>query len=75
MNSTEHEMAKLSLQEQLLKAGLINEKKLKKVKKGSKKSRDLAREVKAGVEISKQALVENRVSSKSKPETAKLQIF
>lgn len=58
MNSTEHDMAKLSLQEQLLKAGLVNEKKLKKVKKGSKKSRDLAREIKAGVEISKQALTE-----------------
>lgn len=50
-------MAKLSLQEQMLKAGLVNEKKLKKAKKGSKKSRDLAREVKASVEISKQAQV------------------
>ena len=51
-------MAKLSLQEQMLKAGLVNEKKLKKAKKGSKKSRDLAREVKASVEISKQAQVD-----------------
>ena len=51
-------MAKLSLQEQMLKAGLVNEKKLKKAKKGSKKSRDLAREVKASVESSKQAQVE-----------------
>lgn len=48
-------MAKLSLQEQLLKAGLVNEKKLKKAKKGSKKSRDLAKEVKASVEVTKQA--------------------
>lgn len=48
-------MAKLSLQDQLLKAGLVNEKKLKKAKKGSKKSRDLAKEVKASVEESKQA--------------------
>lgn len=51
-------MAKLSLQEQMLKAGLVNEKKLKKAKKGSKKSRDLAREVKASVESAKLAQVE-----------------
>ncbi len=46
-------MAKLSLQEQMLKAGLVNEKKLKKAKKGSKKSRVQAREVKAAVEEQK----------------------
>ena len=46
-------MAKLTLQEQMLKAGLVNEKKLKKAKKGSKKSRVQAREVKAAVEESK----------------------
>ena len=46
-------MAKLSLQEQMLKAGLVNEKKLKKAKKGSKKSRTQAREVKAAVEEKK----------------------
>ncbi|MFC3122902.1 DUF2058 domain-containing protein [Agaribacter flavus] len=46
-------MAKLSLQDQMLKAGLVNEKKLKKAKKGSKKSRQLAREVKASVEANK----------------------
>ena len=46
-------MAKLSLQEQMLKAGLVNEKKLKKAKKGSKKSRTQAREVKAAVEEQK----------------------
>jgi uncharacterized protein YaiL (DUF2058 family) len=51
-------MAKLSLQEQLLKAGLVNEKKLNKAKKGSKKSRDLSREVKASVEVTKQAQAE-----------------
>ena len=51
-------MAKLSLQEQLLNAGLVNEKKLKKAKKGSKKSRDLAKEVKASVAVTKQAQVE-----------------
>lgn len=43
-------MSKLSLQEQMLKAGLVNEKKLKKAKKGSKKSRVQAREAKAAAE-------------------------
>ena len=47
-------MAKMSLQEQMMKAGLVNQKKLKKAKKGSKKSRELAREVKASVEEKKQ---------------------
>ncbi|MEH0674029.1 DUF2058 domain-containing protein [Vibrio scophthalmi] len=51
-------MAKLTLQEQMLKAGLVNEKKLKKAKKGSKKSRVQAREVKAAVEEQKKAQVE-----------------
>ncbi|USD64043.1 DUF2058 domain-containing protein [Vibrio sp. SCSIO 43136] len=46
-------MSKLSLQEQMLKAGLVNEKKLKKAKKGSKKSRTQAKEVKAAVEEQK----------------------
>ena len=46
-------MAKLTLQEQMLKAGLVNEKKLKKAKKGSKKSRTQAKEVKAAVEENK----------------------
>lgn len=48
-------MSKLSLQEQMLKAGLVNEKKLKKAKKGSKKSRVQAREAKAAVEENKAA--------------------
>ncbi len=48
----------MTLQEQMLKAGLVNKKKLNKVKKGSKKSRDLAKEVKASVEANKQAQVE-----------------
>ncbi|MDN3610186.1 DUF2058 domain-containing protein [Vibrio ostreicida] len=51
-------MAKLSLQEQMLKAGLVNEKKLKKAKKGSKKSRVQAREVKAAVEEQKRQQLE-----------------
>ncbi|MEZ9059756.1 DUF2058 domain-containing protein [Vibrio pelagius] len=52
-------MAKLTLQEQMLKAGLVNEKKLKKAKKGSKKSRVQAREAKAAAE-------ENRLAQQAK---------
>ena len=48
----------LSLQEQLLKAGLTNEKKAKKAKKSSKKTRDLKREVKAAAEEKRQAQVQ-----------------
>ncbi|MEZ9567076.1 DUF2058 domain-containing protein [Vibrio artabrorum] len=48
-------MAKLTLQEQMLKAGLVNEKKLKKAKKGSKKSRVQSREAKAAAEEAKLA--------------------
>ncbi|GLQ74388.1 DUF2058 domain-containing protein [Vibrio penaeicida] len=48
-------MAKLTLQEQMLKAGLVNEKKLKKAKKNSKKSRVQAREAKAAAEATKAA--------------------
>lgn len=51
-------MAKLTLQEQMLKAGLVNEKKLKKAKKSSKKSRVQAREVKAAVEENKRQQLE-----------------
>ncbi|EKO3946640.1 DUF2058 domain-containing protein [Vibrio fluvialis] len=46
-------MAKLTLQEQMLKAGLVNEKKFKKVTKRAKKSRVQSREVKAAVEEQK----------------------
>ncbi|MGF1727115.1 DUF2058 domain-containing protein [Photobacterium nomapromontoriensis] len=46
-------MAKLSLQEQLLQAGLIDKKKLKKAGKSSKKSRTLRKEAKAAVESNK----------------------
>ncbi len=43
-------MAKLSLQEQMLKAGLVNKKQVRKAKKGAKKQ---AREVQASVEEKK----------------------
>ncbi|MCG7497265.1 DUF2058 domain-containing protein [Vibrio sp. Of7-15] len=51
-------MAKLSLQEQMLKAGLVNQKKLKKAAKGSKKSRTQAKEAKAAVEANRAAQLE-----------------
>lgn len=61
-------MAKLTLQEQMLKAGLVNEKKLQKAKKGSKKSRVQAREVKAAVEENKRQQQERdkKLSSQQK---------
>ncbi|HIF9239793.1 TPA: DUF2058 domain-containing protein [Photobacterium damselae] len=51
-------MAKLTLQEQMLKAGLVDKKKLKKAVKGSKKSRTQAKEAKAAVEANRQAQLE-----------------
>ncbi|MGF1832548.1 DUF2058 domain-containing protein [Photobacterium sanguinicancri] len=51
-------MAKLSLQEQMLKAGLVDKKKLKKAAKGAKKSRVQAREAKAAVEANRAAQFE-----------------
>lgn len=48
----------MSLKDQMLKAGLVSQKKHKKASKSSKKSRDLAREVKASVESNKQQQVE-----------------
>ncbi|ELR66857.1 Nucleoprotein/polynucleotide-associated enzyme [Photobacterium marinum] len=50
-------MAKLTLQEQMLKAGLIDKKKMKKAGKSSKKSRTIAKEAKAAVEEKRAAQV------------------
>ncbi|MDD1780555.1 DUF2058 domain-containing protein [Enterovibrio sp. ZSDZ35] len=50
-------MAKLTLQEQMLQAGLIDKKKMKKAGKSSKKSRTLAKEAKAAVEEKRTAQV------------------
>ncbi|MGB2080018.1 MAG: DUF2058 domain-containing protein [Vibrio sp.] len=50
-------MAKLTLQEQMLKAGLVNSKKLAKAKKSSKKSRTQAREAKEAVAANKEAQI------------------
>lgn len=65
-------MSKLSLQEQMLKAGLVNEKKLKKAKKGSKKSRVQAREAKAAVEENKAAQKERDQELNKQRDEAKL---
>lgn len=51
-------MTKLSLQEQLLKAGLVSSKKLDKVQRTAKKSRVQAREARAAVEENKKAQLE-----------------
>ncbi|MBO1504087.1 DUF2058 domain-containing protein [Serratia proteamaculans] len=51
-------MTKLTLQEQMLKAGLVNSKKLAKVQKTAKKSRVQAREAREAVEVNKKAQVE-----------------
>lgn len=51
-------MTKLSLQEQLLKAGLVTSKKMDKVQRTAKKSRVQAREARAAVEDNKKAQAE-----------------
>ena len=53
-------MAKLTLQEQLLKAGLVTSKKAAKVERTAKKSRVQAREARAAVEENKKAQLERR---------------
>ncbi|MBU9811659.1 DUF2058 domain-containing protein [Rahnella sp. C60] len=51
-------MTKLSLQEQLLKAGLVTSKKMAKVQRTAKKSRVQAREAREAVEENKKAQME-----------------
>lgn len=51
-------MAKLTLQEQLLQAGLVNSKKMAKVQRTAKKSRVQAREAREAVEENKKAQLE-----------------
>ncbi|NUU66405.1 DUF2058 domain-containing protein [Enterobacteriaceae bacterium BIT-l23] len=51
-------MTKLTLQEQMLKAGLVTSKKMAKVQKTAKKSRVQAREARAAVEENKKAQLE-----------------
>ncbi|MDJ0035744.1 DUF2058 domain-containing protein [Pantoea allii] len=51
-------MAKLTLQEQLLKAGLVTSKKMDKVQRTAKKSRVQAREAREAVEENKKAQLE-----------------
>ncbi|MDU3076471.1 MAG: DUF2058 domain-containing protein [Mixta calida] len=51
-------MTKLTLQEQMLKAGLVTSKKMEKVQRTAKKSRVQAREARAAVEENKKAQLE-----------------
>ncbi|WP_437888430.1 DUF2058 domain-containing protein [Phytobacter sp. V91] len=51
-------MAKLTLQEQMLQAGLVTSKKMAKVQRTAKKSRVQAREARAAVEENKKAQIE-----------------
>lgn len=51
-------MTKLTLQEQMLKAGLVTSKKMAKVQRTAKKSRVQAREARAAVEENKKAQLE-----------------
>ena len=51
-------MAKLTLQEQMLKAGLVTNKKMAKVQRTAKKSRVQAREAKEAVEEKKRLQLE-----------------
>ena len=62
-------MAKLTLQEQLLKAGLVTSKKAAKVERTAKKSRVQAREARAAVEENKKAqlgVINSLANSKNK---------
>ena len=54
----ETKMAKLTLQEQMLKAGLVTSKKMAKVQRTAKKSRVQAREAREAVEENKKAQIE-----------------
>ncbi|GAB3004949.1 DUF2058 domain-containing protein [Psychrosphaera aestuarii] len=73
-------MAQMSLQEQLLKAGLTNEKKAKKAKKASKKTRDMKRDVKAAAEekrkaqLAKDKELNNQIKQQAEQKAQKAQI-
>lgn len=73
-------MGQMSLQEQLLKAGLSNEKKAKKAKKASKKNRDLKREIKAAAETKRTEQLERdkklneQIQQEAKKKAIKAQI-
>lgn len=62
-------MAKLTLQEQLLQAGLVTSKKMAKVQRTAKKPRVQAREAREAVEENKRrnlSVINNSVNSKNK---------
>jgi len=64
-------MTKLTLQEQMLKAGLVTSKKVAKVQRTAKKSRVQAREAREAVEENKKAQIERdkQLSEQQKQET------
>ena len=64
-------MTKLTLQEQMLKAGLVSSKKMAKVQRTAKKSRVQAREAREAVEENKKAQIERdkQLSDKQKHAT------
>ena len=59
-------MTKLTLQEQMLKAGLVSSKKAAKVQRTAKKSRVQAREAREAVEENKKAQIERELSEQQK---------
>ena len=63
-------MAKLTLQEQLLKAGLVTSKKAAKVERTAKKSRVQAREARAAVENKKAQLERDKQLSEQQKQAA-----
>lgn len=64
-------MTKLTLQEQMLKAGLVSSKKMAKVQRTAKKSRVQAREAREAVEENKKAQVErDKVLSEQQKQAA-----
>ena len=62
-------MTKLTLQEQMLKAGLVTSKKMAKVQRTAKKSRAQAREAREAVEENKKAQIERDKAVKRAAET------
>lgn len=70
-------MAKLTLAEQMLKAGLVNQKKVKKTAKSSKKSRALKKEIKEATEQAKlnKQQKDNELNQQQKNEQYQKEIF
>nr|CAB46602.1 hypothetical protein [Yersinia pseudotuberculosis] len=65
-------MTKLTLQEQMLKAGLVTSKKMAKVQRTAKKSRAQTREAREAVEENKKAQLERDKQLSEQPKTRRL---